>query len=100
MDLIDFLNENGLETKVERGGRVFPVSDNAKDVVKVLLDYIIKIKSRLYLKSAVKEIKSNRIKVKSVLLRMEEKLNVIQCYIGNRWRFISREQALPEMAIK
>jgi len=32
-DIIDFLQSHGVMTKVERGGRVFPVSDNAKDVV-------------------------------------------------------------------
>lgn len=32
-DIIDFLHNHGVMTKVERGGRVFPVSDNAKDVV-------------------------------------------------------------------
>lgn len=30
---IDFFNEMGLETKVERGNRVFPVSDRASDVI-------------------------------------------------------------------
>lgn len=32
-DIIDFLHNHGVMTKVERGGRVFPVSDSAKDVV-------------------------------------------------------------------
>jgi len=32
-DIIDFLHSQGVMTKVERGGRVFPISDNAKDVV-------------------------------------------------------------------
>ncbi len=32
-DIIDFLHQHGVMTKVERGGRVFPVSDDAKDVV-------------------------------------------------------------------
>ena len=36
-DIIDFLNKRGLTTKVERGGRVFPVSDNAKDVLKAFI---------------------------------------------------------------
>lgn len=36
-DVVKLLNDNGLETKVERGGRVFPVSDQAKDVVDTLL---------------------------------------------------------------
>lgn len=33
-DLIEFLKENGTDTKVERGNRVFPVSDHASDITK------------------------------------------------------------------
>ena len=40
--LISMLNENGLETKVERGNRVFPVTDRASDVTKTLLKIINK----------------------------------------------------------
>lgn len=43
-DVIRFFNELGLETKVERGNRVFPVSDKAKDVVKILIKFINKFK--------------------------------------------------------
>ena len=32
-DLISFFENLGIETKVERSGRVFPVSDNALDIV-------------------------------------------------------------------
>ena len=32
-DIINFLNKQGVATKVERGGRIFPVSDNAEDVL-------------------------------------------------------------------
>ena len=35
-DTINFFNKLGVETKVERGGRVFPVSDSAKDIVNAL----------------------------------------------------------------
>ena len=35
-DLIALLKKNGLETKVERGGRVFPVSDRSNDVIRTL----------------------------------------------------------------
>ncbi|HWP97738.1 MAG TPA: NAD(P)/FAD-dependent oxidoreductase [Syntrophomonadaceae bacterium] len=38
LDLLAFFHERGLETKVERGNRVFPVSDKASDVVKVLYE--------------------------------------------------------------
>ena len=36
-DIVCLLECNGLETKVERGNRVFPVSDKAKDVVDTLV---------------------------------------------------------------
>ncbi len=36
-DIVFLLENNGLQTKIERGGRVFPVSDKAKDVVDTLL---------------------------------------------------------------
>lgn len=37
-DIIYLLESHGLQTKVERGGRVFPVTDKAKDVVDTLLN--------------------------------------------------------------
>ncbi len=37
-DLVEFFHQRGLKTKVERGSRVFPVSDQAEDVVNVLLE--------------------------------------------------------------
>ena len=41
IDIIDFFNTNGVKTKTERGGRVFPVSDNASDVADVLYENAI-----------------------------------------------------------
>lgn len=38
-DIIDLLNSLGVATKVERGGRVFPESDKAKDVCDALYKY-------------------------------------------------------------
>ncbi|MFR6312820.1 NAD(P)/FAD-dependent oxidoreductase, partial [Anaerofustis stercorihominis] len=38
--LLELLHSNGLKTKVERGDRVFPVSDKASDVTKTLLNII------------------------------------------------------------
>ena len=40
-DTISFFNSLGLETKVERGNRVFPVSDRAMDVADALLNYAL-----------------------------------------------------------
>jgi predicted Rossmann fold flavoprotein len=38
-DLVQFFNQRGLKTKVERGNRVFPESDRAQDVVDLLFNY-------------------------------------------------------------
>lgn len=40
VDLVRLLNGLGVQTKVERGQRVFPVSDNAEEVVQALSDYV------------------------------------------------------------
>ena len=40
--LLDFFAELNIPTKIERGGRFFPASDKAEDVVNALTDYIIK----------------------------------------------------------
>jgi predicted flavoprotein YhiN len=50
-DLLSFLRSYGVETKTERGGRIFPVSDDARDILKALTRYIsdwgVKIKTRV-----------------------------------------------------
>lgn len=38
-DVIDFFESRGVELKTERGNRVFPVSDNAVDIVDALVSY-------------------------------------------------------------
>jgi predicted flavoprotein YhiN len=39
-ELLDFLNKYGVETKLERGGRIFPSSDDARDVVAAFRLYL------------------------------------------------------------
>jgi hypothetical protein len=39
-DLLAFLRRYGVETKTERGGRIFPASDDARDVVKAFEHYL------------------------------------------------------------
>ncbi|MCH5299034.1 MAG: NAD(P)/FAD-dependent oxidoreductase [Ruminococcus sp.] len=39
-DIVDFFEEKGLRTKVERGNRVFPISDKAVDVVDTLRCFV------------------------------------------------------------
>lgn len=46
-EVIDFFNQRGVKTKIERGGRVFPVSDNAADILESLIGYINEGKVKL-----------------------------------------------------
>ncbi len=39
-DIINLFEKYGVETKVERGGRIFPTSDSAAKVVEALLEYV------------------------------------------------------------
>ena len=43
-EVVEFFETRGLSTKVERGGRVFPISDRAQDVLNVILKYLRKNK--------------------------------------------------------
>jgi predicted Rossmann fold flavoprotein len=68
MDLIDLLNDMGLRTKVERGGRVFPESDKSSDVLKALGKYLDKNSVDVMLNTGVKDIKISDNKISKVIL--------------------------------
>lgn len=55
-DIVQLLEDNGLPTKVERGGRVFPVSDKAADVVDTLVKIYKNYGGRLLTDCKVKNI--------------------------------------------
>lgn len=55
-DIINFLESNGVQTKVERGNRVFPVSDKAKDVLYAFEKELKKINVKIQFNSEVKDI--------------------------------------------
>ena len=52
-DMIHLLNDAGLETKVERGMRVFPLSDKSSDVIKKLSDLLYQNGVRVYFNKKV-----------------------------------------------
>lgn len=53
-DIVSLLNSLGVKTKVERGGRIFPVSDSAKEVADALKKYALKKNVRLINAEALK----------------------------------------------
>ena len=55
-DIISLLEEQGVETKVERGGRIFPVSDRAQDVLNALLKILKNLNVKILTNTEVKKI--------------------------------------------
>lgn len=74
-NLIELLKNHGVLTKVERGGRVFPVSDSAKDVVEALKKYALKPNVHL-LKKEVSSLIIEDNKIKGLKYKTGEKLYV------------------------
>ena len=56
-DLIDFFQAKGLELKRERQGRIFPVTDSASSVVKILKKYLLEGRVRLLYNMRLADIK-------------------------------------------
>lgn len=54
---VDFFNDLGLRTKVERGNRVFPTSDKSSDVIKVLANELNKLRVSVKLSSNVESVR-------------------------------------------
>lgn len=54
--IIDFFEENGTKTKIERGNRVFPVSDKSADVIDALRGRMRKEGVQMHLNTEVREI--------------------------------------------
>lgn len=55
-DVVAMLKEAGLETKVERGDRVFPVSDRAGDVISALVRIMKRLGVKIEYDTAVTEL--------------------------------------------
>lgn len=71
--LQEFFKEQGLELKVERGKRVFPVSDRSLDVVLALERYLKKNGVKLHLESPVEGILIADGRAEGIRLKMERR---------------------------
>lgn len=67
-DIIDLLESEGVKTKVERGGRIFPVSDRAISVLDALLRILKKLNVKILTNSEVKNIIVDAGEVKGIRL--------------------------------
>ena len=73
-DIIDFLDKQGVKTKIERGGRVFPESDNSRDVLNAFTKK---------LKSLEVKIKTN-CKVEKIIISKEKEVKAVEIANGER----------------
>lgn len=55
-DIIEFLREEGLEVKEERGNRIFPVTDKSKDVLKCFTSKLKKLGVKILYNTKVEDI--------------------------------------------
>ena len=93
-DIIEMLNENGLEVKKERGNRVFPITDKAQSVLDCFIKELKKQKINIRTNSEVSEIivkndeTTNKTHVESIRLKNGEVLHcdkVIMCTGGKSY---------------
>lgn len=74
-DIIDLLEKEGVKTKVERGGRVFPVSDKSSDVLNALLNILKKLNVKILTNTKVENIIVKDEAVSGVKLSSGEELS-------------------------
>lgn len=80
-DIINFLNEEGLEVKEERGNRIFPVTDKSLDVLKCftkrLKELNVKIEYNMQITEVVPKDEDGKLKVKTANNKIFEADKVI-----------------------
>jgi len=68
-EVVDFFSARGLPTKIEKNGRVFPVTDKAQDVLAVLQKYLQKNKVKIFFGQEVVNFEKKNGQIKSVELK-------------------------------
>ena len=67
-DTVNFFESLGVKTKIERGGRIFPVSDNATEVIDALLKRLMILGVDVRTNSPVTDIIAAQKKIRGVLV--------------------------------
>ena len=68
VDTVNFFESLGVKTKVERGGRVFPASDDASEVIDALLRRLVVLGVEVRTNSSVTEILTEQKKIVGVIV--------------------------------
>lgn len=81
-DVVSYFNSLGVKTKVERGGRVFPVSDKAEDVVNALKYELNKYNVKIIYRKTLKELILEDDKVIGIKLNDNTIIDCDKCIIA------------------
>ena len=81
-NVVEYFNSLGVPTKLERGGRIFPVSDKAEDIVIALKKELNKYNVKVLLNSSIKDIIVENNIVKGVLLQNNKTLECDKCILA------------------
>lgn len=73
-DLMDLIKNEGVDLKVERGNRVFPVSDKSSDIIKALEKKLRELNVKIELYSEVDDIIVEAGMAKGIVLKGKEKI--------------------------
>lgn len=82
VDVVNYFNKLGVKTKIERGGRVFPVSDDANEVVKVLKDELNKKHVNIIYNVSVDDFILDNNKIKALKLSNNKIIECDKCIIA------------------
>ncbi|EGG84227.1 HI0933 family flavoprotein [Lachnospiraceae bacterium 2_1_46FAA] len=81
-DVISFFEEIGVKTKIERGNRVFPVSDHSSDVINGLEREMKKLGVKVHLNTKVKSVEGNEEGFREIVLSNGEKVTADACIVA------------------
>ncbi len=70
----DFFNKNGLKTKIERGGRVFPQSDRSRDVQELFLRLLERNHVTVLTNCKIEKISRTQNRIESIILDNTEEI--------------------------
>lgn len=81
-DVIRFFEKNGMKTKVERGERVFPLSDHSSDVIRTLEHKLRLLHVHLHLNTEVKELLISESSFKGLILEDGSRISGDACIVA------------------
>lgn len=81
-DVIDFFGEIGLKTKVERGDRVFPLSDHSSDVIRCLEQEMKRLGVQVFLRTEIKSVEEENGHFNHIVLADGRKIKGDACIVA------------------